>query len=119
MSYSRSNVSVEFCSSYGQHLLDHLAADGAGLTAGQVTVVAVLQVYANFLGSLHLEAVHSLTGLGNIDLVVILVAHNVSLLLVDFPESKTLSCGKRLFSFRNPSLTKVEFSMNGEWRKGW
>ncbi len=30
------------------HLLDHLAADGAGLAGGQVTVVAVLQVDANF-----------------------------------------------------------------------
>ena len=30
--------------SYGTHLLDHLAADGAGLAGGQVTVVAVLEV---------------------------------------------------------------------------
>ena len=30
------------------HLLDHLAADGACLTAGQVTVVTVLQVNAHF-----------------------------------------------------------------------
>ena len=29
------------------HLLDHLAADGAGLTAGQVAVVAFLQVDAD------------------------------------------------------------------------
>ena len=29
------------------HLLDHLAADGAGLTTGQITVVAVLQVDTN------------------------------------------------------------------------
>ena len=29
------------------HLFDHLAADGAGLTGGQVAVVAVLQVDAN------------------------------------------------------------------------
>ena len=29
------------------HLLDHLAADGAGLTGGQVAVVAVLEVDAN------------------------------------------------------------------------
>ena len=52
------------------HLLDHLAADGAGFTGGQVTVVTVLQVHANFLGSLHLELLHSLLCLGNIDLVV-------------------------------------------------
>ena len=30
--------------SYGTHLLDHLAADGAGLAGGQVTVVAIGQV---------------------------------------------------------------------------
>ena len=29
------------------HLLDHLAADGAGLTGGQVAVVAFLQVDAD------------------------------------------------------------------------
>ena len=29
------------------HLLDHLAADGAGFPGGQVTVVAFLQVDAN------------------------------------------------------------------------
>ena len=34
--------------SYGTILLDHLAADGAGLAGGQVTVVAVLQVNAHF-----------------------------------------------------------------------
>ena len=54
------------------HLLDHLAADGAGLAGGQVTVVTVGQVHANFARSLHLEAVHSFTSLGNIDLVVVL-----------------------------------------------
>ena len=30
--------------SYGTHLLDHLAADGAGFAAGQVAVIAVGQV---------------------------------------------------------------------------
>ena len=30
------------------HFLDHLAADGAGLTGGQVAVVTVLQVYTDF-----------------------------------------------------------------------
>ena len=33
--------------SYGFHLLDHLAADRAGLAGGQVAVVAVLEVDAN------------------------------------------------------------------------
>ena len=31
------------------HLFDHLAADGARLAAGQVTVVAVLQVHADLM----------------------------------------------------------------------
>ena len=34
-------------SSYGYHLLDHLAANGAGLPGGQVAVVAVLQIHAD------------------------------------------------------------------------
>ena len=29
------------------HLLDHLAADGAGFPGGQVTVVTVLQIHAH------------------------------------------------------------------------
>ena len=33
--------------SYGFHDVDHLAAHGAGLTAGQITVVALLQVDAH------------------------------------------------------------------------
>ena len=33
--------------SYGTHLLDHLAADGAGLAAGEVAVIALLQVDAD------------------------------------------------------------------------
>ena len=39
------------------HLLDHLAANGTGLTAGQIAIVALLQVDANLLGGLHLELV--------------------------------------------------------------
>ena len=45
------------------HLLDHLAADGTGLTGGQIPVVALLQVDADFVGSLHLESVERLTRL--------------------------------------------------------
>ena len=46
---SRSNPAIPliFHASYGIHLLDHLAADGAGFAGGQVTVVAVGQVHAN------------------------------------------------------------------------
>ena len=78
------------------HLLDHLAADGAGLTGGQVTVVAVGQVDADLLSSLHLELVHSLTGLGDVELVVI-VAHNRSLLQFFVAESLSPSTGKTTF----------------------
>ena len=59
-------------SPFGRPVLDHLAADGAGLTGGQVAVVAVLQVYTDLLSCLHLELVHCLTSLGNIDLIVVL-----------------------------------------------
>ena len=47
--------SMECKGSYGAILFDHLAADGAGLTAGQVTVVTIGQVDANFLSCLHLS----------------------------------------------------------------
>ena len=56
------------------HLLDHLAADGAGFAGGQVTVVTVGQVNANLGSCLHLELVHGLACLRNIDLIVVL--HN-------------------------------------------
>ena len=57
-------------------MLDHLAADGAGLPGGQVTVVTFLQVDTHLGGSLHLELIHSATGLGNVELVVVLSRHN-------------------------------------------
>lgn len=34
-------------SSYGTHLLDHLAADGTGLARGEIAVIALLEVDAN------------------------------------------------------------------------
>ena len=40
-------VSCKSRGSYGAHVLDHLAADGAGFAGGQVAVVAVLQVDAD------------------------------------------------------------------------
>ena len=71
-----------FRSSYGTHLLDHLAADGAGFAGGQVAVVALLEVDADLIGGLHLELVHGLLGLGDVDAVAgrIVAAHNRSLL---------------------------------------
>ena len=89
--------------SCGTYVLDHLAADGAGFAGGQVTVVAVGQVNAHFLCSLHLEAVHCLTSLGNIDLVVIGIAH-LSSLLFCFLRKGTLS-EESVFCFRRPIFT--------------
>ena len=48
ISCGNSTDSVIFCSSSGTHALDHLAADGACFTGGQVAVVTVGQVDANF-----------------------------------------------------------------------
>jgi hypothetical protein len=73
----------------GYPVLNHLTANGAGFSGSQVAVVAVGQVHAHFLGSLHLETIHSLTGLGDIQLVVVRVAHIRSLLC--FLRKKTLS----------------------------
>ena len=67
--------------SYGTNLLYHLVADTAGLAGGQVAVVAFLQVDADLSGSLHLELVHSGTGLGDVDLVA-LVRHTRFLLFI-------------------------------------
>ena len=53
------------------HYVDHLTADRTCLTAGKVAVVALLEVYANFVGALHLEAVHCFLCFGNIDLIVV------------------------------------------------
>ena len=68
-----------------------------------------------FIGSgLHLEAVHSLTGLRDIDLIVVLHTKFSPLLSSDENTFR-----RKHFLFRNHSLTKVEISMNGEWRKDW
>ena len=114
MSKSNSAFSGEFCVSYGTHVLDHLAADGAGLTGGQVTVVTIGQVDAHFLGSLHLELIHGFLSLRNIDLVVVL--HNRFSPFCVFPESDRFP-GKTTLSFRSHSLAKVRMTMSGVWRK--
>ena len=66
--------------SLGYPVLDHLAADGASFAGSQMTVVTVGQVDTHFLCSLHLELVHGLLGLGNVDPVIIGIAHWKSLL---------------------------------------
>ena len=47
MAHSSSALPLIVRSSYGPHLLDHLAADGAGFAGGQVAVVALLEVDAD------------------------------------------------------------------------
>ena len=74
--------------SLGYPVLDHLAADGAGLAGGQVTVVAVGQADANLGSGLHLELVHGFLSLRNVQLIIV-VAHNQSLLC--FLRTKTPS----------------------------
>ena len=61
--------------SYGAHVLDHLAADGASLTGGQVAIVAILQIDPNFGSGLHLELVHGLAGFGDVDRVAVAIRH--------------------------------------------
>ena len=102
MALCDSVMSMEFYVSYGTHLLDHLAADGAGFPGGQVAIIAVLQVDAHFLGSLHLELVHGFPGLGNVDLVVIIVAHIDS----PFLSSEQNAFRRKHFLFRSHSLAQ-------------
>ena len=42
---------------------DHLAADGACLASGEITVVALVEVYANLVRCLHLELLKCLLSL--------------------------------------------------------
>ena len=80
--------------SLGCPVLDHLAADGAGFTGGQVTVVTVGQVDADLGSCLHLELVHCLTGLGDVDLVVALHIHS---LLLSFSRKAMRLSGENAF----------------------
>ena len=47
------------------HLLDHLATDGARLTCSEVAVIALSEVYAYFACCLHLELVECLLCFGH------------------------------------------------------
>ena len=46
------------------HHIDHLTADRACLTGGEVAVVALLEVHAYLVGCLHLESFESLSAFG-------------------------------------------------------
>ena len=58
------------------HVLDHAAAHAAGLTAGKIAVVALLKVYADLVGDLHLETVHGPLASGTSCLVFLLIFDN-------------------------------------------
>ncbi len=91
------------------HLLDHLAADGARLAAGQVTVVAVLQVDADLRGGLHLKLIHSGLRLGDIQLVAVLGRHCCDLLSC---------CGANaLVGYRNGSFAALRRDMRKKRRE--
>ena len=66
------------------HLLDHLAADGTGLTAGEVAVVTVLQVDADFGSGFHLELLHSVARCGIDKMITGIVRHSLHLLFSHF-----------------------------------
>ena len=70
-----------------------------------------------FLGcSLHLELVHGLTSLGNVQLVVVLRAHIRFSPLLSSDENTSR---RKHFLFRRDSLTSCEICMNVNWRKVW
>ena len=89
-------------SPFGRPVLDYLAADGAGFTGGQVTVVTVGQVNANLGCSLHLELVHGLTSLRNVNLIVVLHSDSLLFLFAVFRiHSFAEFAGNMIVSFRN------------------
>ena len=104
---------LECKGAYGPVIFDHLAADGTCLAGGQVTVVAVGQVNADFGSCLHLELVHGLTSLGNVQLVVVLRAHFGFSPFVGFRKADAFRL-ESIFCFRGHSLTNVKRCMSGE-----
>ena len=91
MAHSSTDVSIEKYVSYGTHVFHHLAANAACLAGGQVAVIAASQVDADFACCLHLELVHCLPCLGDVQLIVI-VAH-IRSLLFEFPGKRNQLSG--------------------------
>ena len=58
------------------HLLDHLAANGACLACSELAVITVLQVNADFTCRLHLELIHCLACCGNDKTIAGIVRHS-------------------------------------------
>ena len=71
--------------------------------------------YIFIRSGLHLELVHGLTSLRNVDLVVALHLDFSPFDVI--PGKPSRFPLENVFSFRNPSLTKVNLAMNGVWRK--
>ena len=71
--------------------------------------------YIKVLCSLHLELVHSLTSLGDVQLIVVIVAHLKSLLF--FLRKEPLS-EESVFRFRRPIFTRKENNTHVfQWKK--
>ena len=107
--------SLKLFGSFGTHLLDHLTADGACLTGGQVTVVTVGQIDADFaclISILNLSIASRAWG----TLIWLLFFIPKSLLLHS-SEENTLR--RKYFLFRTLILTSGKKAMNVNWRKGW
>ena len=103
-------VPLEARSMYGTHLLHHLTAYGAGLTAGKIAVIALLEVDADLAGGFHLELVHSSLGLGDVELVAVLAGHNDFLLLFE------CLVGFVAFGYRKHSFAGFFVGMQSERR---
>ena len=58
------------------HLLDHLATDRACLACGQLAVITVLEVNADFACGFHLELIHCLACCGNDKTIAGIVRHS-------------------------------------------
>ena len=65
MSLRNAVFPLKFQGSCGIHIVDHLTADGACLTGGEIPIVALIQRDADLGCCLHLELLKSLLGFGN------------------------------------------------------
>ena len=71
--------------------------------------------YIFLAGGLHLELLHGLLGLGNVDPIV--VAAHLDSLLTFFFGKDTGFAGKSAFSFRNHSFSRIENEIQVKVRK--
>jgi hypothetical protein len=74
MSWCYTTFSIVIFGSFGAYVFHHSASYAAGLAAGKVAVIALLQGNADIAGGFHLEAVHGLARIG-IDEVIAPCCH--------------------------------------------